>query len=97
MLGERSGRLVYVWASVVVGGAGAAHVHPKEVSLMRRLCIYAALVPSLLVATAPAQAHTNASQRHEARGGAAQQRSMSPRVTRTRTASRTHKYTYGRT
>jgi hypothetical protein len=64
---------------------------------MRRLCISLVLVPSMLVAAAPADAKQHRSYLQEAkRGGLQLQVDAAPRTTRS-PLSRAHKYTYGRT
>ena len=64
---------------------------------MRRLCISLVLVPSLLVAAAPAHAKQPSGYHQEAkRGGLQLQVDAAPRSTRS-PLSRAHKYTYGRT
>lgn len=64
---------------------------------MRRLCICALMVPSLLIAAAPAHASQTKSYRHQAASGAARTHATpSPRATRSRT-TRGQKLTWGRT
>ena len=65
---------------------------------MRRLCICAALIPSLLVATAPAQA-ASAKSHKQARGGSAHTKILPASGKRARTSHgiRVQKLTYGRT
>lgn len=58
---------------------------------MRRICICAVMVGSLLMAASPVQAKTASSQRQKAHGDSVRVHAAQSPVTRA------HKYTYGRT